>query len=196
MFGWRTISCTFPCCWECGPTLKTARSTNATPGAICWPTWLATSLAAGFAWTVGLLAAVYETVLLIGPLPLAGMVVGWAAWVVYLAFAVAVAALAAGVVRSTVAVTAVTAAGEDLLVAEQDGVGDDIAEVRRPRQPTEDPGVFQALGHQLVHLGLHRVPVAFVTLGQALRQEAALGAGGHETGQPAAGQRVQTPGRI
>ncbi len=80
------------------------------PAARSWivPRWLATSLAAALAWTVGLLAAVYETVLLIGPLPVGGMVVGWAAWVLYLAFAVAVAALAAGVVRSTVAVTAVT----------------------------------------------------------------------------------------
>jgi ABC-2 type transport system permease protein len=80
------------------------------PAARSWivPRWLATSLAAGVAWTVGLLAAVYETVLLIGPLPVAGMVVGWAAWVLYLAFAVAVAALAAGIVRSTVAVTAVS----------------------------------------------------------------------------------------
>ena len=80
------------------------------PAARSWivPRWLATSLAAGVAWTIGLVAAVYETVLLIGPLPIGGMVVGWATWVLYLAFAVAVAALAAGVVRSTVAVTAVT----------------------------------------------------------------------------------------
>lgn len=80
------------------------------PAARSWivPRWLATSLAAAFAWTIGLLAAVYETVLLIGPLPVGGMLVGWATWVIYLAFAVAVAALAAGVVRSTVAVTAVT----------------------------------------------------------------------------------------
>ena len=80
------------------------------PAARSWivPRWLATSLAAGVAWTIGLVAAVYETVLLIGPLPIGGMVVGWATWVLYLAFAVAVAALAAGIVRSTVAVTAVT----------------------------------------------------------------------------------------
>lgn len=72
------------------------------------PRWVATTLGAVVAWTVGLLAAVYETVLLIGPLPVAGVVVGWAAWVVYLAFAVAVVALAAGLVRSTVAVTALS----------------------------------------------------------------------------------------
>lgn len=79
------------------------------PAARSWilPRWAATSLAAAAAWTVGLLAAVYETVVLIGPLPVAGMIVGWAAWVLYLAFAVAVVAVSAGLVRSTVAVTVV-----------------------------------------------------------------------------------------
>lgn len=80
------------------------------PGAHAWilPRWAATTTAAALAWTVGLLAAVYETVVIIGPLPLDGMLVGWALWVLYLAFAVAVVALAAGLVRSTVAVTAVS----------------------------------------------------------------------------------------
>lgn len=80
------------------------------PAARSWilPRWAATSLAAGLAWTVGLLAAVYETVVLIGPLPVGGMVAGWATWVVYLAFVVAVVAVAAGLVRSTVAVTVVS----------------------------------------------------------------------------------------
>ena len=80
------------------------------PAARSWivPRWAATSLAAGVAWTVGLLAAVYETVVLIGPLPVGGMVAGWAAWLLYLAFAVAVVAVAAGIVRSTVAVTVVS----------------------------------------------------------------------------------------
>lgn len=80
------------------------------PAARSWvlPRWAATTVAAAVAWTVGLLAAVYGTVLLIGPLPVGGMVVGWALWVVYLAFAVAVVALCAGIVRSKVAVTAVS----------------------------------------------------------------------------------------
>lgn len=69
------------------------------------PRWLATWVASSVAWTVGLLAAAYETVLLIGPLPVAGVVVGWGLWVLYLAFAVAVVALAAALLRSTVAVT-------------------------------------------------------------------------------------------
>lgn len=80
------------------------------------PRWAATTLAAGLAWSVGLLAAAYETVLLIGPLPVVGMVVGWGLWLLYLAFAVALVALVAGLVRSTVAVTAL-GAGALLVVA-------------------------------------------------------------------------------
>lgn len=80
------------------------------PAAGSWvlPRWLASTLGAGLAWTVGLLAAVYETVLLIGPLPAGGMLLGWALWLLYLGFAVALVALAAGMVRATVAVTAVS----------------------------------------------------------------------------------------
>jgi ABC-2 type transport system permease protein len=75
------------------------------------PRWLATSLAAVLGWTVGLAAATYETVVLIGELPLDRVLVGWACWAVYLAFAVAVVALAAGLVRSTVGVTAAAVVG-------------------------------------------------------------------------------------
>jgi ABC-2 type transport system permease protein len=84
------------------------RTRQASPAAWILPRWTATTLAAVLAWSVGLLAAVYETVLLIGSLPLGDLAVGWALWVVYLAFAVAVVALAAGLVRATVAVTAVS----------------------------------------------------------------------------------------
>jgi ABC-2 type transport system permease protein len=82
-------------------------------GAASWllPRWLATTLAAVVGWTVGLLAATYETVVLIGALPLDLVLAGWACWAVYLAFVVAVVALAAGVVRSTVGVTAVAVVG-------------------------------------------------------------------------------------
>lgn len=72
------------------------------------PRWAASTLAAVAAWTLGLLAAVYETVLLIGPLPLGATVVGWALWVVYLGFAVAVVALCSALVRSKVAVIALS----------------------------------------------------------------------------------------
>lgn len=80
------------------------------------PRFAATALAAGAAWTLGLLAAVYETVLLIGPLPVGGMVVGWAVWLLYLGFAVAVVALCAGLVRAKVAVIALSV-GLLLLIA-------------------------------------------------------------------------------
>ncbi|MGB9374882.1 MAG: hypothetical protein WCA82_12065 [Jiangellales bacterium] len=84
------------------------RTRQKSPASWIVPRWAATSLAAAAAWTVGLLAAIYETVLLIGPLPVTAMLVGWGAWVVYLAFAVAVVALVAGFVRASVGVTAVS----------------------------------------------------------------------------------------
>jgi ABC-2 type transport system permease protein len=84
------------------------RTRQPSPASWIVPRWAATSLAASAAWTVGLLAAIYETLLLIGPLPVGAMVVGWGAWVVYLGFAVAVVALVAGFVRSSVGVTAVS----------------------------------------------------------------------------------------
>jgi ABC-2 type transport system permease protein len=82
------------------------------PRAAAWvlPRWAATTLAAAVAWTFGLLAATYESVLLLGPLPADALLVGWAAWVGYLGFVVAVVALAAGLARSTVAVTVVAVA--------------------------------------------------------------------------------------
>lgn len=84
------------------------RTRQPSPASWIVPRWAATSLAASAAWTVGLLAAVYETVLLIGPLPVGALLAGWAAWVVYLAFAVSVVALVAGFVRASVGVTAVS----------------------------------------------------------------------------------------
>jgi ABC-2 type transport system permease protein len=68
------------------------------------PRWVATTLACWLAWTVGLLLAVYETVVLLGPLDAGAVVAGWVAWLGYLAFAVSVVALAAALVRTTVAV--------------------------------------------------------------------------------------------
>jgi ABC-2 type transport system permease protein len=83
------------------------RTRQRSVGSWVLPRWLATTLAACVAWTLGLLAATYETLVLIGELPLGRVAIGWVCWLVYLAFAVAVVALAAGVVRSTVGVTAV-----------------------------------------------------------------------------------------
>lgn len=67
------------------------------------PRFTATTAAAAVAWTLGMLAAGYETWLLIGPLDLGAVVAGWALWIVYLAFAVAAVALAGAVVRSVAA---------------------------------------------------------------------------------------------
>lgn len=70
------------------------------------PRWAATTLAAALAWTLGLLAAVYETLVLLGGLPVQAVLVGWAAWIGYLGFAVAVVAALAGVLTSTVSTAA------------------------------------------------------------------------------------------
>jgi len=84
------------------------RTRQPSPRSWLVPRGAATTLAAGAAWTLGLLAAVYETVLLIGPLPPGATVLGWALWVVYLGFAVAVVALCAALARSKVAVIALS----------------------------------------------------------------------------------------
>jgi ABC-2 type transport system permease protein len=63
--------------------------------------------AAAAAYLLGTLAAWYETELLIGPLPVAGMLGGILCAAAYLAFAVALTALAASVVRSTLATVGV-----------------------------------------------------------------------------------------
>ena len=67
------------------------------------PRVVATTAAAVAAWTLGTVAAVYETWLLIGPLDAGAVVGGWALWIAYLAFAVAAVALAGAVVRSVAA---------------------------------------------------------------------------------------------
>jgi ABC-2 type transport system permease protein len=69
------------------------------------PRFTATTAAAALAWTLGTMAAGYETWLLIGPLDLGAVVAGWALWIVYLAVAVAAVALAGAVVRSVAAAT-------------------------------------------------------------------------------------------
>jgi ABC-2 type transport system permease protein len=63
----------------------------------------AVNAAAAIAYLLGTLAAWYETQLLIGALPVAGMLAGILCGAAYLAFAVAVTALAASMVRSTLA---------------------------------------------------------------------------------------------
>jgi ABC-2 type transport system permease protein len=84
------------------------RSRQPRPAAWVLPRWAGTTVACLAAWTLALAGAWYETALLLGPLPAGAVLLGWLLWCLYLAFAVAVAALAAGLVRSTVAVAALT----------------------------------------------------------------------------------------
>lgn len=69
------------------------------------PRYTVITAAAATAYLLGTLAAWYETNLLIGPLPAGRMLDGILCGAVYLAFAVATTALAASLVRSTVAIT-------------------------------------------------------------------------------------------
>jgi ABC-2 type transport system permease protein len=72
------------------------------------PRFAVTAVAAAAAWLLGMGAAWYETSLLIGPLPVGGMLAGILCGAVYLAFAVAVTALAASMVRTMLATVGVT----------------------------------------------------------------------------------------
>jgi ABC-2 type transport system permease protein len=76
-------------------------------GSLIVPKFTVNVIAVGAAFTVGMLAAWYETVILIGsvdpPAILAGIACGW----IYLSFSVAVVALCAGLARSVVGVVAI-----------------------------------------------------------------------------------------
>ena len=90
---------------QIGVFLRTrVRSTTA----LLAPKWLVPTAAAGIAYAAGTAVAWYETALLIGPLPVGGMVAGFAYGMLYLAFATAVTALAAQLTRSALAAGAVT----------------------------------------------------------------------------------------
>lgn len=74
------------------------------------PRFTVSAAAAAIAYLLGTLAAWYETDLLIGPLPAGWMLAGVVCGALYLTFAVALAALAASIVRGTVATAAVALA--------------------------------------------------------------------------------------
>jgi ABC-2 type transport system permease protein len=67
------------------------------------PRFFATAVAAVLAYSLGLLAAWYETALLLGSLPPGAMLAGWLCESLYLIFAVAVVAASASIARSTLA---------------------------------------------------------------------------------------------
>jgi len=71
------------------------------------PRFAASAAAAAAAYSLGTLAAWYETSLLIGPLPAAAVLGGLLCGAVYLVFAVAVTALAASTARSTVPIAGI-----------------------------------------------------------------------------------------
>jgi ABC-2 type transport system permease protein len=74
------------------------------------PRFAVWAAAAAIAYVLGTLAAWYETDLLIGPPAVGGMLAGMLCGAVYLAFAVAVTALAASVVRNTLAAVGIALA--------------------------------------------------------------------------------------
>jgi len=74
------------------------------------PRFAVNAAAAAIAYLLGTLAAAYETRLLIGSLPAGGTLAGVLCGAAYLAFAVALTALAASMVRSTLATAGVTLA--------------------------------------------------------------------------------------
>jgi ABC-2 type transport system permease protein len=74
------------------------------------PRFAVNAAAAAIAYLLGSLAAWYETQVLIGSLPVAGMLAGILCGAAYLVFAVAVTALAASVARSTLAAVGIALA--------------------------------------------------------------------------------------
>lgn len=72
------------------------------------PRFTAYAVAGALAYLLGTLAAWYETRLLIGPLPAAGLFAGVLCGAVYLALAVAMTALAASLTKNTVASVGIT----------------------------------------------------------------------------------------
>jgi ABC-2 type transport system permease protein len=73
------------------------------------PRYTVAAAAACGAFVLGTAAAWYETVILLGPLPVGGMILGTLLICLYLAFAVAVVALSAAVVRGVLGVIALSA---------------------------------------------------------------------------------------
>jgi len=72
------------------------------------PRFAVCAAAAAVAYLLGTMAAWYETAVLIGPLPAAGMFAGVLCGAVYLTFAVAVTAAAASLSRATIGIVVIT----------------------------------------------------------------------------------------
>lgn len=87
------------------------RTRTASIGAILLPRAVVATALVSAAFALGALAAWYETLVLLGTLPVGGMLLGMVLGAIYLAFVVAVTAVAASLTRSAVA-----AAGLSLVV--------------------------------------------------------------------------------
>jgi ABC-2 type transport system permease protein len=74
------------------------------------PPFVASAAAAAVAYVLGTLAACYETIVLIGPLPAGQVAAGVLCFISYLTFAVAVTAFASSLVRSAIGTAAITLA--------------------------------------------------------------------------------------
>jgi ABC-2 type transport system permease protein len=92
------------------PELSAFLRTRASIPRLLVPRYVVSTLAAWAAFAVGMLAAWYETEVLIGSLPLVSVLGGTALSWLYLAFAVAVVAAASGLLRGALGIVA-TAAG-------------------------------------------------------------------------------------
>ncbi len=95
--------------FDAKPELAAFLRTRAPIERLLAPRYVVSLLGAGAAYTLGLLAAWYETVVLIGPLPVPEMLAGLVASWLYLAFAVAVVALCAALVRGVLGTVAFSA---------------------------------------------------------------------------------------
>ena len=91
-------------CFDAIPEMGTFFRTRVSSlGRIIAPRYTVSVAAAVGAWTLGTLAAWYETVVLLGPLPAGSLLIGWGLGALYLAFAVALVAAAAARAKSVLA---------------------------------------------------------------------------------------------
>ncbi|MCK2218965.1 hypothetical protein MF672_034990 [Actinomadura sp. ATCC 31491] len=123
---------------------------------ILLPAYLVTTGAAAAGLVLGALAAWYETAVLIGPLPAGPMLAGMACGALFLAFAVALTALAAALTRGVLATAGATLAVL-LAVAAVDGL------TGAPWLPTRLAGAMEELVRGGPGAGLGLLPCAGLT---------------------------------
>ena len=98
-----------PLAVDASPDLATfLRTRVASPASIILRRYVVYAAASGAVFTLGTLAAWYQTVVLIGPLPAGAMIVGTLFGAAYYAYLVALLALAAGIVRGVVGAVLLT----------------------------------------------------------------------------------------